>query len=1502
MKVKILTIAISLLPFLGYAQSDQDNLDKYWKFRNAFRQDFIRIGELRGESLPMGRRGFRKCPNNTPGEFGVPKGKLYWGDGVIRHGHYIGFLATEYALMQKSDQDVTATLNELYYALGAFNRLDSLAEPIISEFSDNIQNQTPNLNGYYLRDDVPQFFDQHWKDEPIQARATAGLYGNNNTEHINDPNATWAEDVLNYAREKVTPWSIPSLDQMTSMLVGLRVCHKLLPDGLVIQPTPNDDPVDLKYEVEQITKRLIDYGKDHNWFLLNMNGWPVGNDGGEMIFNAYPIALIGKEITSIDYLLDLDMTRRINQEYKIPRDYFQLQTQTKRDSYYNSLSNSDQGKIDYFIDNYTNNWPGGLSDFEQWQLDTGLFNVNVIFNGNITQNFWTVLQLKWPDLYLDWQDNYRFDNHFPSPLSAISFDEMNFTDYNNTILFNLGVASGLFDKLIAKSWEDATKNSQLALIQALLTNDTPVNSQALYQGMLNSMPTYGPFKFKSDVTNPSSPPFLGSTYYPSISQVVYPFYWGSEYRWTGPDEFNSIAGTAFGGQYTAMDYMYLHNLYYLVFDNNLPEFEEEYSCICTGFDTNALAKTFVYDGIIFEEVTNPDGSISSDTVQDQKDYIDSIRQVAAANSGLLPGILNKVNDLDPCMNNAFSQFSNHELSSTFLLDQLHDNYEAMGIWLNNYQTETFTVKPSGQLDVESRMVVCENKTLMVEPGGKVNILSGEIRVNKYAELIIEGTVIIEEGTKLILENNSRLQIKSGGVLHNKGLIEVRDDAIIEFYDGGELIMDKNDSELKFNGGDLLVKTNAHFEPMHINSTESGHIRISKDANISGEANSTLRIAGKNINSELLILEGGTILRFDTPNDLKQINFAKGKVLFHDESTLEVTNPFTTSSINFERVDVLDNCVIKTLNKTHISSTELNDVKLIANQGGFADARLTMTYSDVNYSGNNIAVHVTGKKALIYSTDFNLTGLTGLGLLTNSLNHPSTVIYSNFRGNLNSTLIQDYSVPLFTIKKSNFDVSKVGIQKIDGALGLRCNTFDSLKFNVSSENNATLQMTSVHNKFGYNTFANTEQGSLLFWYANVPQLIDGNNDFASSVSGKFFKGHFFPYLNSLLLGATQNGWSNTVPLANNFSLSNSNNQSQSIGVNFANSQTGYCGQYDTPIDPLTTLIPKMNGYSTESTLNPDIVVSGYNDNAAKPLDVIIGDAMKMSEFYDTINGDNTSSLDLFHKIMTNDYTGYTLDSNQLTIAFDYAFEQMKYTLYDAFDKGQITIAGNQTAFDPLVTKYVDATNKYSQYLQARDEKIPLFFHEMEKVHLYRLIGHPSIALSFLHNAEYCGLDSLEQAYVNHWKFSISEEMAKVNYGYEAFLMDTVFTDTSAYTLPADNGDMSYAFGSTINSLFGISYQTGCGGQSNSTSTNLPTRALNIYPNPGHDILNIGYSLKEEESATVKIFDLSGKLLTTLTLSPWNTGVTTDISKYTNGIYVYSYYVNNELIETGKFTKQ
>ena len=121
-----------LVSLCAYTQADDNlNFKKYWKFRNNFRRDFIKIGPERGEGIAAVRRRPLDCRNNVFGEIG-DRGTMSWGDGMIMHGHYIGMLALEYRMLRDRKEDYEGVLNELYYAINAINRVDLRAEAIMS--------------------------------------------------------------------------------------------------------------------------------------------------------------------------------------------------------------------------------------------------------------------------------------------------------------------------------------------------------------------------------------------------------------------------------------------------------------------------------------------------------------------------------------------------------------------------------------------------------------------------------------------------------------------------------------------------------------------------------------------------------------------------------------------------------------------------------------------------------------------------------------------------------------------------------------------------------------------------------------------------------------------------------------------------------------------------------------------------------------------------------------------------------------------------------------------------------------------------------------------------------------------------------------------------------------------------------------------------------------------------------------------------------------------------
>jgi len=108
MKFRLLFSLLVFIYTFGHSQTaDEMNTLKYWKFRSSFREDFIKIGPLEGESFPIRQRIFAGCIDNTAVPTGEKYALLKWGDSMILHGHYLGLLATEYVLFKKNGLAVT---------------------------------------------------------------------------------------------------------------------------------------------------------------------------------------------------------------------------------------------------------------------------------------------------------------------------------------------------------------------------------------------------------------------------------------------------------------------------------------------------------------------------------------------------------------------------------------------------------------------------------------------------------------------------------------------------------------------------------------------------------------------------------------------------------------------------------------------------------------------------------------------------------------------------------------------------------------------------------------------------------------------------------------------------------------------------------------------------------------------------------------------------------------------------------------------------------------------------------------------------------------------------------------------------------------------------------------------------------------------------------------------------------------------------------------------------
>jgi hypothetical protein len=139
---------------ISFGQTDFLNHRKYWYYKSRLNNDFLRVGLDSGESIPFTTRG----TDNFSG-FSDLNPKLSVGDATSNLGYYIALLATEYYLLSQSilgfqsqkSLSLSKVKHELFCALNAVNRLDYEAEALF-------QSGTENLNGFFIRDDIPRPF------------------------------------------------------------------------------------------------------------------------------------------------------------------------------------------------------------------------------------------------------------------------------------------------------------------------------------------------------------------------------------------------------------------------------------------------------------------------------------------------------------------------------------------------------------------------------------------------------------------------------------------------------------------------------------------------------------------------------------------------------------------------------------------------------------------------------------------------------------------------------------------------------------------------------------------------------------------------------------------------------------------------------------------------------------------------------------------------------------------------------------------------------------------------------------------------------------------------------------------------------------------------------------------------------------------------------------------------------------------------------------------------
>ncbi|MES2556449.1 MAG: T9SS type A sorting domain-containing protein [Bacteroidota bacterium] len=1468
MKHLFLSVSIVLAAGWSFAQTDPLNLQKYWKLRDNFREQFVKIGPGDGESITARALKPLECvdnytadgtsENHTPHGNGS-HGEMHFGDAMIRHGYYLGLLATEYRLLKDAGQDVTGVKNELFYALNAINRLDFIAEEKqgLTYFTDF----DPSLNGFYMREDIPEdFAEDNWGSSKFESRCVnSPHYKTNNAAHSNEGGPH------DFQAHGNSYQNSPSSDQFSSLMLGFSLIHKLVDPTEFVQPPGSEFGFYLVGETQNIVHRMMTYLEDHNWTMIDVNGWPVNNGGGDLSWANYPLCEAATRITGQTY--NKFWRRRLafyvlnNVQYCITGYGKHESSPAGRDDACDAIIDPVQsGAYDELV-------LGGIvgpannqdfSIFQEWSDDGfGTIGRPIGFsedtwNGDIE------------DFIDDVADDGKISS-FNFPFNTVQYfvDDTENDRPSTIIISNYGVISGLWSGQTLNSLTDITGNVELELINAIIRNEAAPNNKSYYQAFLNSMSMTGPYNITSEVGSAAMFEPAGGG-------------WGSEHRWTWTSDIDG--GQNCKGMFNGLDYMLFHNLYYLKFNTGMPQYKPVGDCFC--------------------EETPQISTIMPDPYPLNPGFTQQVYEA------LTTSINQKLQFLNTCTEDVFAPVS-HNVVSTLNVQPYFPDYVDLGIYTTKFQKENATVSSTGDVNIRTTFKICNAKTLTIQTGGRMDIEKAATIVGYNAKIDNSGDIVVKSGTTLTVEALGKLILRSGSklIIEANAKVIIEEGAFIEYYGGASIIMHEPTSQLRL-GSTIKVMDAGEFTISHTGSSAGKLVVTSPTAALlTATANvGKFKFVGKGINDPLIILEPNTKL-WAMNNFTQSLTIQQCKIVFGAGAAFQCDQPFYTASVEFNSTATNGGLTLaegSLMNSSRFINVPLFAKMHIENKGTLEMYNCYLLADSPTLNpANQALVEVTGrgykigtcnfyttKNYGLYSTNLTLASTIGAGSVqyngTLPASHLLTGVYDN------STV--ETSVNSVTITNCN-----TGVKKAAGKLTLRCNTFTANKdANVYAGGSSHLNMNST-TLGGYNKlYKTTNNKNIVLAAAAIIDIKTGFNYIEyTGVANTTIAGATNSYCSSCpTLDFSGNQWNATNKSPIN--IASVYNASGTVQYAYTTAPTALwqtCPASNVPTPP-----DDPNGKSLVDEDGMPIIYSGIVGDSTRLDEMVYRASEKMSMYNDSTAND-LEAVDLLNDVFIAD-----LDkSDSITNYWSwFALDQMKAALESAFANDQLNIGDNTSSFDPYVTKYAHAMMVMSDSVIDGNNYERQFIHEINKAHLMRVVGHSDIGFNILTELEACGLDSAEQAHLNYWKQEFEKDLVIEEIGFAA-IDSVIVIDTNDYLNPALVVN-AYSFGAIIHNLNDIQYPN-CS-FFNHRDTRTSFGSVQVFPNPATDEVRIAWNhpLMEGEGV-VQIQQADGRVVLTKKINAnESTGITVRVSDWNPGVYQIKYRSPKGTVSTAQLVVQ